>query len=119
MHMTLIVTIVEKLLATSNKFLGLFIAIALIWQTHQLHLITDSIIASGSRSTTEYAFNLLKFSYRDVGTTDEVIMLAKKWRTNNEAPYIAAIRTLCNEEPNRLKALMDAESVKTVCRIAH
>lgn len=119
MQWTLLSTIIDKLLNTSNKAIGVIVACALVWQTHQLHIITDSIVSSSYKSTTEYAFNILKFSYRDVGTSGEVIDLAKAWREQNQAPQIAAIRTLCNEEPNRLKGLMDAESVKTVCRIAH
>lgn len=119
MQWTLITTLAEKLNLSGGNLL-MVVAIGFMgYQTFQLEQITKTIVASGYRSTTEYAYHVLQFSYRDVATPGEVITLAKQWRETDAVAQISAIRTLCNEEPNRLTSLMDAESVKSVCRISH
>ena len=103
----------------STTWLAIVMTAFMGWQTHQMKLITDTIVSTSFKSTTEYSYNVLKVGYHSVTTPSDVLSLTRKWKKNNNITEIAAIRTLCNEEPNRLHTLIHADTAKIVCRIIY
>ncbi len=94
------------------------LAVAMAANTYQLSTVADNLTKESHASTTQYAINVLKYGYSDVSSPEEVIALTKKWNKEKWGAQIAAIRTLCNEKPNRLFELVDQETAVTLCRMS-
>lgn len=103
---------------SSKNMFQLVISMALLWQGAQLQQINTVISEETHTAKTEYAYNVLKYGYRNDTTEEEIVQTTKKWVEEGHASRVAALVTLCDESPNRLNTLVSPKNVITLCRYA-
>ncbi|MPW29304.1 hypothetical protein F9L16_09860 [Agarivorans sp. B2Z047] len=68
--------------------------------------------------STQYAFDVLSYGFKDLGSDAEIKAQVKEWHKNDWGAQIAAIQVICDASPTRLEVLMSKQLSKEVCRLA-
>lgn len=107
-----------KTFLSENSKGGFFILALLVgFNIYQIEQINVNFSPVVERATTEYAYNVISYSLRDLTTEEQIVEEINKWKNDGWSAQIGGMRTLCSISPDRLTGLMTPETVTKVCRI--
>lgn len=105
-------------LTSNSNVLNWLMVAAILFNGYKLEEMGQQISYLNHKSTTEYSLNVLKFGYKNASNHAEIVELTKQWVRDNWGAQIGAIRTVCNESPNRLEELVPKDTALMLCRIS-
>lgn len=105
-------------LTSSTNVLNWLMVGAILFNGYKLEEMGQQITYLNHKSTTEYALNVLKYGYRHATDSEDIVAITKQWANDDWGAQIGAIRTICNESPNRLEELVTKDTALMLCRIS-
>lgn len=115
--MTEYLNILKNFFVENTK--GGFILLAMMvgFNVYQIEKIDLSLSPVIERATTEYSYNVISYSLRELTTEEQIVEEIEKWKDDGWSAQIGGMRTLCSISPDRLTGLMTPDTVTRVCRI--
>ncbi len=110
-------TIIRDFLSENTKSGFLILAALVGFNIYQIEKIDLSLSPVIERATTEYSYNVIDYSLRDLETDGEILDEINKWKNDGWTAQVGALKTLCTVSPDRLTGLMVPNTITKVCRI--
>ena len=106
------------IVSKSTKLALVLLFLAVSHNTYQINEISNVLHSQQKVSSTEYAYDVLAFGLRNAPNDESIVDTVKKWKAGGWSAQMGAIRTICDNHPMRLDALMSENAKRLICRMA-